>query len=277
MSHMRRFSLILIGIMLVLGLCACSHSTEQETETKDLPQLVIGGSIYEPYFYRDINGDYAGIDVELAREACRRIGVQPVFRELQLDERFQALAQDRVDCLWCALTMSGREDRYTWAGPYLYAQRVIVVKQDSDIQNLQDLEGVRVAVQTGSTSESIILNHTNPDLPEFGQLTVLDELGEVFTALRKDYVDAIAGLEGGLSVYLQEYPGQYRTLSMSIRSEPLGVAFSKDGDGEMARELSQAFEDMRTDGTIEKIVTSYGLDVEKNLYGGLDDAIAKAN
>ena len=131
-----------------------------------------------------------------------------------------------------------------------------------------------MAVQTGSTSESIILNHSTPDLPEFGQLTVLDELGEVFTALRKGYVDAIAGLEGGFSVYVQEYPDQYRMLS--ICTDPLGVAFRPDGDAELASQLEQALQEMREDGMIEEIVTAYGLDVEKNLYGGLNDAIAES-
>ncbi|MCI7276107.1 MAG: transporter substrate-binding domain-containing protein [Lachnospiraceae bacterium] len=268
---MKRFSLKFLCILLTLGLCACSTVGQKE---EDLPQLVIGGSTYEPYFYRDINGDYAGIDVELATEVCRRIGVKPVFREIPLEERLQSLSQGKVDCVWSALSMSGQEDRYLWAGPYLYAQRVIVVPRDSEIRTLQDLEGKRVAVQTGSISESIILNHSNPDLPEFGQLTVLDESGEVFTALRKGYVDAIAGLEGGLSVYVQEYPDQYRMLSIS--SEPLGVAFQPDGDAELASQLEQVFQEMREDGTIEEIVTAYGLDVEKNLYGGLNDAIAKS-
>ena len=87
-------------------------------------------------------------------------------------------------------------------------------------------------------------------------------------------MDAIAGLEGGLSVYVQEYPDQYRMLSIS--SEPLGVAFQPDGDAELASQLEQVFQEMREDGTSEEIVTTYGLDVEKNLYGGLNDAIAKS-
>lgn len=42
---------------------------------------------------------YAGIDVEIAAEACRRIGYEPVFREIALDERFARLAAGEVDCL----------------------------------------------------------------------------------------------------------------------------------------------------------------------------------
>lgn len=43
-------------------------------EKEELPEIVIGGSFYAPYFYRDVSGSYAGIDAELAAEACRRIG-----------------------------------------------------------------------------------------------------------------------------------------------------------------------------------------------------------
>lgn len=96
---------------------------------------------------------YAGIDVEIAAEACRRIGYEPVFREIALDERFARLAAGEVDCLWSCLTMDGREDEFLWAGPYLYTQRVIVVRADSGIRSIEDLADQRVAVQSGSTSE----------------------------------------------------------------------------------------------------------------------------
>ena len=91
---------------ILLALCAllCTACVLSEPADEPLPQLVIGGSPYAPYFYRDVHGDYAGIDVEIAIEACCRIGYEPVFRELSLDERFDALAAGEVDCLWCCLT-----------------------------------------------------------------------------------------------------------------------------------------------------------------------------
>ena len=123
---------------ILLALCAllCTACVLSEPADEPLPQLVIGGSPYAPYFYRDVHGDYAGIDVESAIEACRRIGYEPVFRKLSLDERFDALAAGEVDCLWCCLTMGGREDEFLWAGPYLYAQRVTVVRMGSGIDSL---------------------------------------------------------------------------------------------------------------------------------------------
>lgn len=58
---------------------------------------------------------------------------------------------------------------------------------------------------------------------------------------------------------------------MSLRSEAVGVAFRKEGDAGAVRRLNEAFGEMRKDGTMEKIVEKYGLDVEKNVYGGAEN------
>ncbi len=269
----RYLTLICLCLFMMLSLCGCASTASTEAE---LPELIIGASIYEPYFYRDINGEYTGIDADLMREACHRMGYQPIIKELELDHRFPSLDAGRVDCLWTGLTMEGREDSYLWVGPYLYTRRMVVVPSSSSIETLADLEGKRVSVQTSSTTESIILSRQNPDFPELRQLTSFPELGEVFTALRKGYVDAAAGLEASLQVYLDEYPGQYRFLSMSIRSQALGVAFKKDGDAELAAKLDETLTEMIEDGTTREILESHGLDAEKNMYGGIDYVTAKA-
>ena len=95
---------------LIALLCACSD-TAQQPETEK-PKIRIGGTTYAPYFYRNIGGHYTGIDVEIAEEACARIGYEPIFVELDIDKGFELLNEDYVDCLWCCLTMEGNEDMY---------------------------------------------------------------------------------------------------------------------------------------------------------------------
>ena len=257
--------LLVVALAAILGVCACG--TKQKKEAV-FPELIIGGTSYNPYFYQDINGKYAGIDVEIAKEACKRAGYTPVFQSIPIEKRFQALKNEEIDCLWSCLTIEGREDDYLWTNPYLYTQRVVVVRADSQIQSLEDLKNKRVGVQTGSTSEEIILNQLNPNFPELEQLTSFRELGEVFTALRKGYVDAIVGHESSFWTYTEEYPSEYRFLNMSLRSEAVGVAFQKGGDEGVVRKLNKAFGEMQQDKTMEEIVKKFGLDVEKNVYGG---------
>ncbi len=241
--------ILLLFATLIALLCACSD-TAQQPETEK-PKIRIGGTTYAPYFYRNIGGNYTGIDVEIAEEACARIGYEPVFEELNIDRRFELLDEDYVDCLWSCLTMDGREEEFIWAGPYMYPQRV-------------------VAVQAGSTSEEIILKGLNPNLPEITDLSTFSTVGEVFTSLRKGYVDAIIGHESSLRLYTDEYPDGYRYLNMSVCSDAVGVAFKPNGDAALAEKLTQALLEMREDGTTAAIVKKYGLDVEISVNGGTE-------
>lgn len=129
--------ILLLFATLIALLCACSD-TAQQPETEK-PKIRIGGTTYAPHFYRNIGGHYTGIDVEIAEEACARIGYEPIFVELDIDKGFELLDEDYVDCLWCCLTMEGNEDKFIWAGPYMYTQRVAVVPADSEIETLEDL------------------------------------------------------------------------------------------------------------------------------------------
>lgn len=221
-------------------------------------------------FYRNIGGHYTGIDVEIAEEACARIGYEPIFVELDIDKGFELLNEDYVDCLWCCLTMEGNEDKFIWAGPYMYTQRVVVVPADSEIETLEDLAGKCVAVQAGSISEEIILKGLNPNLPEITDLSTFSTMGEVFTSLRKGYADAAIGHESSLRLYTDEYPDGYRYLNMNMYSDAVGVAFKPDGDAVLAEKLTQTLLEMREDGTMAAIVKKYGLDAEKNVNGGTE-------
>ena len=260
--------ILLLFAALMALLCACSD-TAQQPETEK-PKIRIGGTTYAPYFYRNIGGNYTGIDVEIAEEACARIGYEPIFVELDIDKGFELLNEDYVDCLWCCLTMEGNEDKFIWAGPYMYTQRVVVVPADSEIETLEDLAEKCVAVQAGSISEEIILKGLNPNLQEITDLSTFSTMGEVFTSLRKGYADAAIGHESSLRLYTDEYPDGYRYLNMNMYSDAVGVAFKPDGDEALAEKLTQTLLEMREDGTMAAIVKKYGLDAEKSVNGGTE-------
>ena len=82
MKH--RISAVIACILAGVLLTACSLESAK-TEEKTLPKITIGGAIYKPYFYKDVEENYTGIDVELAKEACARLGYRPVFKEIDLD------------------------------------------------------------------------------------------------------------------------------------------------------------------------------------------------
>ena len=82
----------------------------------------------------------------------------------------------------------------------------------------------------------------------------------MFSAIRKAYVDAICGHEALLSNLLSE---NYRLLNESPGLSKLGVAFKKDSKNDLVSKLNDTLKEIRDDGTLQEIVTSYGLDSSK--------------
>ena len=122
------------GCVLLAG-CG-STATEDTQQSSKLPQLVIGSDSYEPFNYINEDGEFAGVDVELAQEACRRIGYEPVFTQIVWEDKDEYLEEGSVDCLWGSFTMTGREEEYTWVGPYLNSRQVVVVHAPLPLQIL---------------------------------------------------------------------------------------------------------------------------------------------
>ena len=71
------------------------------------------------------------------------------------------------------------------------------------------------------------------------QVNCFSTTNELYAALRKNYVDAIAGHEAMLNSLVQDGEGAYRMLEESIYTSELGIAFKKGTHKELAEELTQ--------------------------------------
>lgn len=228
-----------------------------------LPALRIGSDEYLPYFYIDKDGDFAGIDVDLAREACRRLGLRAEFYQITWNNKDEYLEKREIDCLWGSFSMSGREDRYTWAGPYMTSRQVLMVSDSSDIQTLADLENRRVGVQFTSKPDELFSAGADAGYPQIKYLYCFSGTEDLLAALRKGYVDAIAGHETMLLEHMKTATRRYRILEEPLLEVSLGVAFAKTGDARLAEQLDRVLAEMREDGFVAEVLRRYGVDPER--------------
>lgn len=260
-------SFLTVCILLTVGLGGCADRKSEKAEA-ELQPIRVGCDDYEPYSYIEASGEFTGIDVELAREAFHRIGYEPTFEIIQWEDKDELLNSGEVDCLWSCFTMTGRENLYQWAGPYLYSRHVVVVRSDSDIWKLADLKGRRIGVQATTKPETIFLARTDPRVPKIGQLYCCSSVADLHALLRKGYVDAIASHEDTLKLLVEDSSGAYRMLDECLYTSELGVAFEKGSHRELAQQLYAALQEMKQDGTMDDIVSRYGLDPQKAVWGG---------
>lgn len=255
---------VIIAALFLLSFSACKKGGEVGGG-EDFAPLTIGSDDYAPYFYRDENGEFAGIDVELAAEACRRIGRKAEFRMIEWSEKDIILGKGEVECLWGSFSMTGRENIYAWAGPYMKSRQVIAVKSDGGIKTFADLAGKSVAVQATSKPDEIFSKGEDARFSDIGHIYCFTNTEYIFAALKNGYADAIAGHEVALRERMKNSTGAYRILDETLLSVDLGVAFKKDKDEELAALVGTALRVMKNDGFTAKVLKKYGLDPDKLL------------
>lgn len=266
-KSLRQLGLLLAaaGICAAL-LCGCGQKEEPQAEsTAELPMVIVGSDSYPPFNYVDADGAPAGIDVDLANEAFRRMGYQAKFVTIDWEDKKTLVEDGSIDCIWGSFSMDGRADEYNWAGPYMASYQVVAVRTDSDIYTLQDLAGKTLAVQSTTKPEELFLQHTDPRLPQLRALYSLQDRDLIYTTLIKGYADALAAHETAIRQFMADYSVQYRILEEPLQVVGLGVAFAKADDRGIAEELTRTFEQMRADGTMHAILADYLDDPDRYL------------
>lgn len=214
---------------------------------------------YPPYGYMDETGEYTGFDLEMAQAVCDLQGWELVKTPIDWDSKDMELNAGTIDCIWNGFTMNGREDEYTWSVPYIDNSQVIVVAEDSGIEDLAGLSGKIVGVQAASAAlELLSEGGDQADLAAtFGTLQQFPEYNSAFIELQAGSIDAIAMDIGVAQYQLKEKEG-FMILEESLNSEEYGIGFRVE-DEELRDTVNEALFALLADGTFDELAEKYEL------------------
>lgn len=269
----KNFIFLLVALTCFTSLCNCSNSSTSDEIIDNRKIINIGSDIYSPFFVEDGDGYYTGIDVILASEAFSRLGYKAVFKQIEWKNKNDYLENKDVDCLWGSFTMTGRENDYLWAGPYMNSRQIIAVSANSDINSFSDLANKRIGVQITTKPDEIFSSNIDSRIPNIRKLYCFSKMEYVFAALRKEYVDAIAGHETAFLdfIYNSSNEKEYRILNETLLEGKIGVAFSKNYDKSLVDDLTNTLIEMKKDGFIASTLAKYNIDVKRALDGVLNE------
>ncbi len=277
----RRKILALLSAAAVVGsLAACGTSAPASSaasgSTSSTPAASASGSAerttftvgfdaeYPPYGYKADDGSYVGFDLDLAQEVCDRNGWELVRQPIDWNSKDMELDAGNIDCIWNGFTMTGREDSYTWVGPYVNNSIVFVVNADSGITEASELAGRPVITQSGSSALTALTDDpgdgsNDENLTLAASFSALDEVPDYNTAfmnLESGVDDAIA-VDIGVANYQLKTRGsdKFVMLEKPLSTEQYGIGFKK-GNTELADQVKATLDEMWADGTFTKIATA---------------------
>ncbi len=130
---------------------------------KDHPALKVGfDPEFAPFEFLSGDGHYQGAAAEYLSLLEGRTGIRfvpvayPTWKEAleQFDE-------GRIDILSCLGVTGERKEKMIFSIPYLYFPRVVVTRKEQAVSGIQDLAGLRVAVQERSSHLGFLRENTD--------------------------------------------------------------------------------------------------------------------
>ena len=163
-------SKLLSGIaFLSLLITGCSNSYQKDTSRLDLikkrGELICGVSGKIPGFsFLGINGEYKGLDVDICKSFAAGIlgdSNKIQYRPLTAAERFTAIKTGEIDILSRNTTFTLSRDSsggngLSFAPVVFYDGQGLMVKKESNISNIEDLQNKSICVGSGTTTEQNI-------------------------------------------------------------------------------------------------------------------------
>ena len=228
---------------------------------QDKGTLVVGITYFAPMDYKEEGSDeWIGFDADMAKLFAESLGVTAEFQEITWDYKVEELNSRAIDCVWNGMTLG--EDVLAAMGtsvPYCLNAQVLVVPADkaADYEGLTSLEGLNVAVESGSAGEDAALALGAATVPVQAQANALMEVSAgTSDAAVIDLLMAGAMIGEGTS-----YADLTFTLNLNeaqgLPSEEYGVGFRQDSD--LVDAFNTFWAEKVADGTVLEVATTYGL------------------
>ena len=132
-----------------------------------------------PYGYQDEKGDFAGVEVEMAKQVSLwALGSKDKvsFTCVTAENRVPQLLGRKVDFLIATLGVTPERQRVIdFTTPYRWGASDVVVKKDSAIQKISDLKGKTLATLKGSVQAKWFEDHM-PDVQTLRMNSAADAL-----------------------------------------------------------------------------------------------------
>ncbi|MBR2901081.1 MAG: amino acid ABC transporter substrate-binding protein [Clostridia bacterium] len=243
-------ALLLSVLMLAVCFVGCGAKGKTLSEVKEAGKLTIATSPdFPPFENLDADKNVVGIEVEIMNIVCEKLGVKPVFEQINFDAVLTGVQSGKYDCGMSGISVTDkRKENTLFTKEYCLAAQVIVVKSDSAIAAKADLSGKTIAVQTGTTAAEFCSGQGYT-------LSQYEANQDAKLALTQGKVDAWV-VDDLTAAELCKGDNGVKILDEKMTTEPYAFAFAF-GSEDLVEEINKILDELIADGTIKSIFDKY--------------------
>ncbi len=235
---------------------ASAESTTGAAATSTVPTVTEGKLImatnayFPPYEYYE-GTEIVGIDAEIADAIGEKLGLEVEIQDMEFDSIITAVSTGKADIGLAGMTVTPeRQQNINFSDTYATGIQSVIVKEDSDIQSIDDLQGKKIGVQLSTTGDIIASE-------DFGEENVekFNKGNDAVLALTQDRVDAVI-IDNQPALSFVESNEGLKILDTQYAEEEYAACISKDNE-ELLEAVNDALAELKEDGTIQSILDKY--------------------
>lgn len=233
-----------------------SKASEKVAKIKESGKLILGTCAdYPPYeFHKIVNGkdEIVGLDVEIAKEIAKELGVKLEIKDMGFDGLIPSLKTGKIDLIISGMTPNEKRAKEVDFSKVYYkaVQKVLIRKEDkAKYKSVADLEGKKVGAQTSSIQEEIAHKEVKD-----AKVSSLSKVTELVLALKTKKVDAVI-VEGPVAKAYADKNNEIMISDMTVGDPDEGSAIAvKKGNSDMVEALNKVIDKLNKEDKINEFV-----------------------
>jgi len=210
---------------------------------------------YPPFEFIDEQNKIVGFDIELVAELSKRIGFDFEFVNMSFDALIPAIKAGKIDLIASAMSATDERRRsIDFSKAYYTTENLYLRKKgNTNISGKSDLSGKKIGVQQGTVQE-MAANAINGV-----KVTPAEDPVTLIMGLKNEKIDAII-IDSSIGYgFLKKNPELEEFYKEIDGSEGFSLAFNKDKNSELIAKINAAIDEMKKDGSYDKILEKYDL------------------
>jgi len=226
---------------------------------KERGYIVVGTSAdFPPFEMVNEKNEIVGLDIDIAKKIAEKLGVKLVVKDIKFEGLIPALLSGDVDLVIAGMTITDERAKVVdFSIPYFEAdQAVIVLKDRTDMNSVEDLVGKKIGVQEGTTGDFWVTDNLvekgkvkKEDVKRFGKFTV------ALLELKKGGIDAVVMDKPAAEMYTK-LDNSLKVAVIIKTGEKYGIAVKK-GNKDLLDIVNKVLDELIKSGEMEKLIKKW--------------------
>ncbi|MCR5590464.1 MAG: basic amino acid ABC transporter substrate-binding protein [Lachnospiraceae bacterium] len=236
-------ALIIVSALCMTLLCACGSSGKSS-------KLVMATNAAFPPYESVEGGKIVGIDAEIAQLIADDLGKELVIEDMAFDSIIAAVQSGKADIAMAGMTVTeDRKQNINFSTPYTEAAQVIVVKEGSTVASPDDLEGMTIGVQIGTTGDIYAEDIAGATIERYSKYF------EAIQALLQDKIDAVIVDREPGKVFVSQNE-ELKMIDEEFTVEEYAIGVAKENT-QLLDDINASLKKLQDSGKIDEIINKY--------------------